>query len=356
MYQLSDYDYELPEARIAQHPLADRHASRLLVMDRKTGDASHHRFLDLVNLLSPGDLLVVNDTRVIPARLEGRKSTGGKVEILLVDYAGGSQAETGGQHLFECKCLVRSSKSPRPGTEIHLSEGVFAHVREGHGDGVFTISFSSPEPFETVLENLGKVPLPPYIDRDKNPADPAADKGSYQTVYAARSGAVAAPTAGLHFTTEIIEALEKKGVERCSLTLHVSYGTFMPVREGDIRKHAIHSERYIVAPETAAAINRAKANGRRIIAAGTTSVRTMEYLADEKGHVEAGSGMCDLFIYPGYRFKTVDAIITNFHLPKSTLLMLVSAFSDRNAILGAYEEAIREKYRFYSYGDAMFIR
>ena len=356
MYQLSDYDYNLPDERIAQHPISNRQCSRLLVMDRKTGDTSHHLFHDIVGMLSSGDVLVVNDTRVIPARLEGHKPSGGKTEVLLIDYAGGIHTKKDHQYVFECKCLLRSSKNARIGTEIRFSEGLTAHVRDQHGGGVYTISFSSGEPFEKVLEKQGKIPLPPYIDRNKNPEAPSTDKAAYQTVYAANDGAVAAPTAGLHFTAEIMAGLEKKGIEICYLTLHVSYGTFMPVREEDIRKHVIHTERYVVSEKTAATINTAKASGRRIVAAGTTSVRTLEYIADQHGRVSTGSGSCDLFIYPGYRFKIVDQMITNFHLPKSTLLMLVSAFSEKNAIFNAYQVAIQEKYRFFSYGDAMFIR
>ncbi len=355
MYQLSDYDYDLPVQLIAQHPVADRTGSRLLALDRNTGGVSHHRFSDIVGMLSPSDILVVNDTRVIPGRLLGRKPTGGKTEVLLIDYAGGTGEKQGDRYMFECKCLVKSSKRPRTHTEILFAAGLSASIRKYHGEGVYTMRFSSGKPFEEALENQGRVPLPPYIDRSQDNGNAASDATAYQTVYAAENGAVAAPTAGLHFTGELLDAIRAKGVDIHALTLHVSYGTFMPVREADIRRHKIHTERYSVDPKTADAINAAKKQGRRVVAVGTTSVRTLEYLADANGRISAGSGSCDLFIYPGYRFKTVDKIITNFHLPKSTLLMLVSAFAGKDAILDAYQVAINEKYRFYSYGDAMFI-
>ncbi|MFO8112030.1 MAG: tRNA preQ1(34) S-adenosylmethionine ribosyltransferase-isomerase QueA [Desulfosalsimonadaceae bacterium] len=355
MYQLSDYDYHLPAHLIAQHPVADRKGSRLMALDRHTGGVSHHRFSDIVGMLSPSDILVVNDTRVIPGRLLGRKATGGKTEVLLIDYAGGKGKKQGDRYTFECECLVKASKRPRAGTEVHFAPGLSAIIAKHHGEGVFTVLFSSGEPFEKAIENQGRVPLPPYIDRSNDNGNTAPDTAAYQTVYAAENGAVAAPTAGLHFTGDLLEAIRAKGVAIHALTLHVSYGTFMPVREADIRRHKIHTERYSVDPKTADAINAAKKAGGRVVAVGTTSVRTLEYLADENGRISAGSGSCDLFIYPGYRFAIVDKMITNFHLPKSTLLMLVSAFAGKDAILEAYQAAINEKYRFYSYGDAMFI-
>ena len=355
MYQLSDYDYDLPAGLIAQHPVADRKGSRLLALDRRTGRVSHHRFTDIVDLLSPSDVLVVNDTRVIPGRLLGRKTTGGKAEVLLIDYAGGKGEKQGDRYMFECQCLVKASKKPSIGTVIEFDAGLEARIAEHHGEGVHTVVFSGPEPFEKTIEMQGRVPLPPYIDRADGNGNAGEDKSAYQTVYAAKNGAVAAPTAGLHFSGDLLDALRQKGVEIQALTLHVSYGTFMPVREDDIRKHRIHTERYSVDKNTAERINAAKAKGRRIVAVGTTSVRTLEYLAGENGAIVAGSGSCDLFIYPGYRFKTVDKMITNFHLPKSTLLMLVSAFAGKEAILAAYRVAINEKYRFFSYGDAMLI-
>ncbi len=359
MYNLSDYDYDLPEDRIAQHPAASREHSRLMVLDRQTGNISHRRFRDITDLLHPGDVLVVNDTRVIPARLAGRKSTGGKAEVLLAGYPEGREIPGGKRYGFECRCLVRTSRRPAAGTEIVFSGSLAARVTENHGEGLHTLIFESDIPFEAALETVGSMPLPPYIRRESGnggpPENAPPDSEAYQTVYAARSGAVAAPTAGLHFTEDLLASIREKGVSIHTLTLHVGYGTFRPVRETDIRKHRIHSETYHVSPVVAEALNAAKSKGRQVVAVGTTSVRTLEYLAGKDGTIRHGSGSCDLFIYPGYPFKAVDAMITNFHLPRSTLLMLVSAFAGRNSILQAYETAIREKYRFYSYGDAMFI-
>lgn len=355
MYQLSDYDYELPEQLIAQNPVGDRTRSRLMAMDRKTGEISHCRFHDIVEMLSPSDVLVVNDTRVVPGRLMGRKPTGGKAEVLLIDYAGGITRKEGGRYRFECKCLVRASKKPRIGTDVYFDAGLTGQLLEHHEGGIYTVLFSSAEPFEKALEKQGRMPLPPYIDRTGTPENGTNDKTAYQTVYAAKSGAVAAPTAGLHFTGSLLDAIRAKGIDIQALTLHVSYGTFMPVRDNDIRRHRIHTEHYSVSEQFAERINTAKENGSRIVAVGTTSVRTLEYLADEHGRIAPGSGSCDLFIYPGYQFKIVDKMITNFHLPKSTLLMLVSAFAGKDAVFDAYRVAINEKYRFYSYGDAMFI-
>lgn len=359
MYNLSDYDYDLPENRIAQHPAANREYSRLMVLDRQTGNVSHRRFRDVTDLLHSGDVLVVNDTRVIPARLAGRKTTGGKAEVLLVGYAEGRNKTTGNRHGFECRCLVRASRPPAAGTRIVFSGSLAARVTENHGEGLHTLFFESDIPFDSALESIGSMPLPPYIRRESNnggpPGDSPPDSEAYQTVYAARSGAVAAPTAGLHFTQDLLASIREKGVSILTLTLHVGHGTFRPVRENDIRKHLIHSETYHVSPAVAEALNTAKREGRRVVAVGTTSVRTLEYLAGKDATIRHGAGSCDLFIYPGYQFKAVDAMITNFHLPRSTLLMLVSAFAGRNAILRAYEAAIHEKYRFYSYGDAMFI-
>ena len=356
MYLLSDYDYELPAHLIAQNPVSDRQSSRLLAMERQTGRVSHYRFHDIVDLLHEDDVLVVNDTRVIPARLIGRKSTGGRAEILLVDFADGVEGKQNGRFAFYCRCLVRSAKKPGVNTKIHFANGLTARIIKHHGGGVHTAVFTGDEPFEQALEKQGKVPLPPYIERNGRTSGQLSDTHAYQTVYAEKNGAVAAPTAGLHFTPELIDALKAKGLDMLFLTLHVSYGTFMPVRENDIRKHEMHSERYHVPDEVAEKINAAKRMGRRIVAVGTTSVRTLEHCADENCRIKAGSGTCDLFIYPGYRFKIVDKIITNFHLPKSTLIMLVSAFAGKDFILNAYQEAIEKHYRFYSYGDAMLIR
>lgn len=387
MYLLSDYGYDLPDDRIAQHPVENREASRLMTMDRKNGGVGHCRFKDMEFILKPDDLVVINNTRVIPARLKGRKQSGGKVEVLILDYAGGMavQREKG---YFQCDCMIRASKSPRPGTMLFLGNGVYGNpdlipdhdgncCSKGKGQGelpdkgiwdsdvikarvesvsgaVATVRFFCTSDFAAELERTGEIPLPPYIHR-QGPVRNKEDRENYQTVYASQQGAVAAPTAGLHFTEPLMQRLEQKGVEFTEITLHVGYGTFVPVRVNDIRDHEIHSEFFSISESCAAAVNRAKAQGRRIIAVGTTSVRTLEYAADDSGYIDSGSGMCDLFIYPGYEFKAVDAMITNFHLPESTLLMLVSAFCGKDKIMNAYKEAVEQKYRFFSYGDAMFL-
>ena len=352
MYSLSDYAYDLPEERIAQEPVPGRDRSRLLVVNRQNGRLSHHIFSELPEFLLPSDLLVINDTEVIPARLYGQKATGGKAEILILNYRGQQHQrdETGGT---VCECLIKTAKRPVPGTRIFFDAELEAETLAFH-DGVHTVRFICPENFENVLTRIGIMPLPPYIRRNGCQA-PCDDRSTYQTVYASQKGAVAAPTAGLHFSDTLLEKIRAAGVRIAKLTLHVGYGTFVPVRVSDIRDHAMHSEWYAISPETADAVNETRAAGGRIIAVGTTSVRTLEYAADEKGRVRAESGNCDLFIYPGYRFRVADAMITNFHLPESTLLMLVSAFAGRDRILNAYRIAVQEKYRFYSYGDAMLI-
>ncbi|MBF0573561.1 MAG: tRNA preQ1(34) S-adenosylmethionine ribosyltransferase-isomerase QueA [Desulfamplus sp.] len=425
MYLLSDYNYELPPELIAQDPIENRDESRLLRVEKRNkisatkdcavqisdkiaeidGKVSHYLFKDIESILKPDDLLIINNTRVIPARLKGYKESGGKVEVLILDYIGGiaTQKEKG---YFECECMIRASKSPKPGTILKLCSKKFGDSKtlnarvESVNEATFNVRFLAPDSknvinnnlissnssqhldFDFLLEAYGEIPLPPYIRRenmvnnlgadnllDNNASDNNSnyneytlkikhdniDIKSYQTVYATEKGAVAAPTAGLHFTEPLIKRLKTKGVEFVKITLHVGYGTFSPVRVSDIREHQVHSEFYSIPEESAQAINRAKSEGRRIIAVGTTSVRTLEYAADEKGILHAGNGKCDLFIYPGYKFKIVDAIITNFHLPESTLLMLVSAFSSKELIFKAYKEAIEKKYRFFSYGDAMFI-
>ncbi len=346
MYSLSDYDYTLPAERIAQAPADRRDRSRLLRLQCRSGAVSHHRFDEVARLLVPGDVLVVNDTAVIPARLVGRKASGGKVEVFLLDYTGGVRQDG----RFCCECLVKASKPVRAGSLIHFGDEWRGRVTEA-GEGCCRVEFSGPADIDTLLEGCGHVPLPPYIRR----ADQAADRSAYQTVYAAVRGAVAAPTAGLHFTPRLLEEIRRQGVAVVAITLHVGYGTFAPVRSEDIRRHRIHAERYRIAEQAAAAVNAARAEGRRVVAVGTTAVRSLEYAAGPDGRVRAGGGWCDLFITPGYRFKTVTAMITNFHLPKSTLLMLVAAFAGRETILAAYQEAIAAGYRFYSYGDAMLI-
>jgi len=348
MYSLADYDYELPAELIAQEPIGRRDHSRLLRLDRATGEASHHRFDGIAGFVSPGDVLVVNDTAVVNARLLGRKESGGRAEVFLLDYAGGSRADD--PRRFSCECLVRSAKPARPGTRIFFGEGLAGKIVAA-GAGTCRVEFSSEEDFDAALDRLGHVPLPPYIRRSDQPWDRAA----YQTVYAAVRGAVAAPTAGLHFTPELIRLLQARQVTVVPITLHVGYGTFAPVRAGDIREHRMHAERFTIPAATAVAVPAARANGKRVVAVGTTVVRTLEFATDGQGRLAAGSGNCDLFIYPGFRFKAVDAMVTNFHLPKSTLLMLVSAFAGRENILNAYRVAVRERYRFYSYGDAMVI-
>lgn len=348
---LSSYDYELPEDRIARNPVPGRETSRLLHLDRSADGPFHRKFSDLAGLLRPGDLLVVNDTRVVKGRLFGCKKTGGKVEVLIIDYAGGlRRAEKEGT--FTASCLVRASKPSRPGTEIEFDGGFSATVLGGE-NGVYTLAFSCADP-AAMLEAIGRVPLPPYITRGEE--DPAGNHDqTYQTVYARAPGAVAAPTAGLHFTDSLLEKLAGSGVEVSSVTLHVGYGTFLPVRVEDVREHAMHSEWFEIPEQTALRVGAAQKERRRVVAVGTTVVRTLEYAAREHGRVVSGAGMCDLFIYPGFDFKVVDALVTNFHLPRSTLLMLVSALAGRERILDAYEKAKRENYRFYSYGDAMFI-
>ena len=353
MFQLTDYDYDLPESLIAQAPCAQRTDSRLLKVNRASDNIAHHHFYELDQFLKPGDLLVVNNTRVIPARLMGKKETGGRVEVLIIDYASGMKhlQEKG---VFQCDCLIRASKRPKPGTVLHMDGNIKATVVD-HKNRVSIVAFDGGKAFTTRLKDGGQIPLPPYIKRSGDQVLAQKDKANYQTVYAEAEGAVAAPTAGLHFTEELMERLAAKGVNVARITLHVGYGTFVPVRVDDIREHEIHSEFFTVSPEAAQQINLTRENGGRVVAVGTTSVRTLEFLADGNGFIQHSTGQCDLYIYPGYRFKCVDAIITNFHLPKSTLLMLISAFYDRERILDAYKVAVEEKYRFFSYGDAMFI-
>ena len=349
MLSLNDYNYDLPEKLIAQKPVKKRDRSKLLLLNRKTGELSHHEFSEIYKYLLPGDILIINNTEVIPGRLLGRKETGGKAEVLILDYAGGKA----GSGKFTSECLINASKHTKAGTFIFFGNGLKAEVT-GFFDGVYSLKFYCSSDFESLLYKMGKIPLPPYIKRNENDSS-FNDKTAYQTVYAREKGAVAAPTAGLHFTKELIEKLKLRGVEIAVITLHVGYGTFLPVRSSDIRDHRMHSERFFIPESTADIINRARKEGRRIIAVGTTCVRTLEFASDKNGVVNSGNGTCNLFIYPGYTFKVIDAMITNFHLPKSTLLMLVSAFAGRENILNAYKKAIKNKYRFYSYGDAMLI-
>ena len=353
MYAISDYNYQLPVELIAQKPAERRDQSNLLVMDRKTEKLSHHRFNALDNFLNPGDVLVVNNTAVIPGRLVGKKDTGGKVEVLLCGFNGNCKPRTIEEDpVYEC--LVKAAKPPRTCSSFYFDEGLTAKV-VARRNGTYFIRFYAEGDFETLLDRIGKVPLPPYIRRSPDLEPPCDDRAAYQTVYASEKGAVAAPTAGLHFTSELLDRLKAKGITIVSITLHVGYGTFLPVRAQDIRSHRMHSEAYSISVQAADTINSARTAGHRVVAVGTTCVRTLEYASASGGHVQAGNGCCDLFIYPGYVFRAVDAMITNFHLPKSTLLMLVSAFAGREKVLHAYQEALKRKYRFYSYGDAMLI-
>ena len=352
MYSIDHYDYSLPDHLIAQTPLDRRDRSRLLVLNRSAGAVCHRRFDDLTDQLKDGDVLVVNDTEVIPARLHGNKETGGKVEVLVLDYP--DKAVEAGTAMT-CRCLLRASKPSRPGTRFAFSKGMAAEVVESLGEGIYRLRFFGAKTMAALLDRIGEMPLPPYIRRGGAVAADCNDRQAYQTVYAVRKGAVAAPTAGLHFTPPLLERIERLGVTLVKITLHVGYGTFLPVRVTDIRNHRMHTEFYELSPDAAETINRARAEGRRVVAVGTTSVRTLEYAADGDGQLAAGRGACDLFIYPGFRFKVVDAMVTNFHLPKSTLMMLVSAFAGRENILAAYAEAVSEEYRFFSYGDAVMI-
>lgn len=341
--RLSEFDFELPTELIAQEPLAERTTSRLLVVRRSTGDIEHARFADLPGLLLPGDLMVRNETRVIPARLHGRKASGGQIELLLVERVGGEG------ELW--RCMTRSSKPTRPGCKLLFPEGLEGEVTADLGDGWRAIRFHCPGDLLSHLEVAGEMPLPHYIQR--SPA--AADRERYQTVYAREPGAVAAPTAGLHFSEETFAALGGRGIETCGLTLHVGPGTFQPVRVDCLDEHRMHRESFAIPEATAEAVNRAHAEARRVVAIGTTSTRALESAADEQGRLRSGAAETHLFIRPGYRFRVTDAMVTNFHLPKSTLLILVASFAGRELILEAYRQAVEKKYRFFSYGDCMLI-
>ena len=336
-----DFYYELPQELIAQDPLEDRSSSRLLVLDKKTGDIQHHIFREIVNYLNPGDCLVINDTKVIPARLIGAKEeTGAKIEVLLLKRGQNDVWET----------LVKPGRKAKPGTRISFGDGLLkGEVIDVVDEGNRLIRFEYEGIFEEILDRLGQMPLPPYITHQLR------DKDRYNTVYAAHSGSAAAPTAGLHFTPELLEEIGRKGVDIARVTLHVGLGTFRPVKVEEVENHHMHSEFYMIDEEAAEKINRAKEQGGRVICVGTTSCRTVESAADEEGRLKACSGWTEIFIYPGYQFKVLDGLITNFHLPESTLIMLVSALAGREHVLAAYEEAVRERYRFFSFGDAMLI-
>lgn len=351
-----DFDFVLPPELIAQAPLPERDASRLLHVDRPTGARAHLRFTELPGLLRDGDVLVLNDSRVIPARLLGKKAgTGGRAELLLVRPAADVETEAAlqaGADGTVWTCLGQSSKGFKPGAKLEFDAGLTAEVLADQGGGEFRVRFTSAlSTLEEALARAGRLPLPPYIER----APTEADADRYQTIYARKQGSVAAPTAGLHFTPAVFEALDARGVDRAFVTLEVGPGTFLPVREGDVSKHVMHPERCVVPEATAERLRRARAEGGRIIAVGTTVVRTLESMADDALVLRAGGMDTRIFITPGFTFRVVDALVTNFHLPKSTLVMLVSAFLGREATLAAYADAVRERYRFFSYGDAMFI-
>lgn len=337
----ADFYYDLPEELIAQDPLLDRSSSRLMHLNKETGELAHTDFKHVINYLNPGDCLVVNDTRVIPARLYGSKvGTDAGIEILLLKRKENNIWET----------LVKPGKKAKPGTKISFGEGLLiGEVLDIVEEGNRLIRFSYEGIFEEILDKLGEMPLPPYITHKLQ------DKERYQTVYAKNEGSAAAPTAGLHFTKELMQQIEEKGVKIAHVTLHVGLGTFRPVKVDDVEKHHMHSEFYVVEDDQAKLINDTKKNGGRVISVGTTSCRTLESATDENGILQAKSGWTEIFIYPGYKFKMIDALITNFHLPESTLLMLVSALAGKEKVMAAYEEAVKERYRFFSFGDAMFI-
>lgn len=337
-----DFYYELPEELIAQDPLEDRSSSRLLVLDKETGAFSHHVFKEITEYLHEGDCLVINDTKVIPARLIGSKvETNAKIEVLLLKRKENNVWET----------LVKPGKKAKVGAKISFGDGLLmGEVIDVVEEGNRLIKFDFDGIFEEILDQLGQMPLPPYITHQLE------DKNRYQTVYATHTGSAAAPTAGLHFTPELLEEIKAKGVDIARVTLHVGLGTFRPVKVDEITEHHMHSEFFMIDEEAAEKINRAKETGHRVICVGTTSCRTVESAADENGHLEAKSGWTQIFIYPGYKFKVLDCLITNFHLPESTLIMLVSALAEREYVLAAYEEAVKERYRFFSFGDAMFIQ
>lgn len=338
----SDFDFDLPQELIAQVPIEDRTSSKLMVLDRESGEIEHKIFRDIIDYLNPGDCLVLNDTRVIPARLIGSKvGTGGKIEFLLLKRNEDDTWET----------LVKPGRKAKIGAEFSFGDGKLIAEVVGMGeDGARIVKFKYDGIFEQVLDELGNMPLPPYI------TERLEERDRYQTVYSKHNGSAAAPTAGLHFTKELLNEIKEKGVDLAFVTLHVGLGTFRPVKVEDVQTHHMHSEYYMVTQEAADKINKAKANNKRVISVGTTSTRTVESAADENGIVQATSGWTNIFIYPGYKWKVIDNLITNFHLPESTLIMLVSSLANKDFVLNAYNEAVKEKYRFFSFGDAMFIK
>ena len=350
MFDLEDYNYELPKSLIAQVPASKRDHSRLFVMDRKKKSFTDNHFFDLPKLLSAGDLIVVNDTRVVPARLFGQKESGGRVEILVLGYP-----DPADENPETRLCLLKSSKRPRINTRLFFDSGFSGHVKEILDNGLVSITFDGNRSIDALLEEKGIMPLPPYIKREPDRSFAPLDRERYQTVFSRTKGAVAAPTAGLHFTEDLVSLLKERGISIASLTLHVGYGTFQPVRTTDIRDHVLGEETYRIEPKTAEAIRQTRKRGGRVIAVGTTVVRTLESSVNPDGSVKNGEGKTGLLITPGFSFNIVDALITNFHLPKSSLLFLVSAFAGLDLVKEAYERAVKKGYRFYSYGDAMLI-
>lgn len=355
--RLQDFDFSLPPGLIAQQPAAERDASRLMVLDRGKGALAHRVFSDLPEYLNPGDVLVVNETEVLPVRLLGRKESGGKAEVLLVRREEDGSETAGGTGTIwrtsSWECLVKGAG--RKGTALLFGEDLRGELLDCTPAGLWRIFLRSRGDIEEVLDRTGYPPLPPYIRRNGDPEMRGLDLRRYQTVFARRRGAIAAPTAGLHFTERLLERIRSRGVSVVALTLHVGLGTFLPVKEEEVEAHRLAPEFFDVSPAAAAAVNLARSVGKKVFAVGTTVARAVESCVDSNGMVEAKQGATDLFIFPGYRFRAVDRLITNFHLPRSTLLMLVAAFAGRERVLAAYEEAVKEKYRFYSYGDAMLI-
>lgn len=354
-FSLKAYNYTLPAENIAQHPTDARENSRLLILNRHNNQQKHGKFHNIIDLLQPGDLLVANNTKVFPARLYGNKESGGKVEVFLLSYPVEKTSKDGSEKMAEVTCLIKSSKRPKPGSTLQLGSDLKALILELLVDGKVQIElhYKASQQLATILASHGQVPLPPYINRKEGTTK--EDRERYQTVYAKEPGAVAAPTAGLHFSEELLAAIHKKGVESTQITLHVGHGTFAPVRCEDIREHQIHEEYISVSQESADKINAVRKKGGKIWAVGTTTVRTIEYMTSAQGEVQAGNGWCDLYILPGYKFQIIDNLITNFHLPESSLLFLVSALYGREALMTIYQQAITDGYRFYSYGDAMVL-
>lgn len=344
---VSDFFYDLPDGLIARYPAPDRDGSRLMVLDRQQERIEEATFNRIADWLKAGDLLVLNDTRVLPARLFGRKETGGQVEIFLAE----ARETTGKKQENLWLCMLRSSKPCRPGQQIALPGDATAEIISRNDEQQWLVRFNGIDDFDSWLERTGEMPIPPYLGR----CGEELDRERYQTVFAANPGAVAAPTAGLHFTPELLKSLRDKGIATATVTLHVGLGTFQPLRVQRVEDHRIHCERYRISEAAASAIEATRSAGGRIVAVGTTAARTLEYASDDDGTIRPGEGEADIFIYPGYRFKVTDALLTNFHLPESTLLMLVSAFAGHRFVMQAYERAIAERFRFYSYGDAMLI-